>query len=55
VARLLRDRSLAERLGEAGYARVAEKFTIEMMADRLARLYRDMYGRKSGGSGFHAE
>jgi len=47
IARLLRDRDLAQRLGAAARARVAEDFAIERMARRLEDFYESLAGRKS--------
>jgi len=48
IARLLRDRALAQRLGDAARAHVVEDFTIERMARRLEDFYESLAGRKSG-------
>jgi glycosyltransferase involved in cell wall biosynthesis len=39
LRRVLDDRELAERLGEAGRRRVSERFTLEAMTRRLLELY----------------
>ena len=44
IARLLRDRPLAERLAAAGRARVAESFTLDTMARKLEALYASLSG-----------
>jgi glycosyltransferase involved in cell wall biosynthesis len=44
IARLLRDRALAERLAAAGRARVAEAFTLDTMARKLEALYASLAG-----------
>jgi glycosyltransferase involved in cell wall biosynthesis len=40
VLRLLRDPALARRLGAAGYARVAQEFSLEVLLDRNVTFYR---------------
>lgn len=42
VAGLLRDPGRARRMGAAGRARVAERFTISAMAERMLEIYRDL-------------
>ena len=44
--RLLRDRELARRFGEAGRRRVESQFTLEQMVHRLEDLYDDLLARK---------
>ncbi|MBI5394205.1 MAG: glycosyltransferase [Verrucomicrobia bacterium] len=44
IARLLRDRTLAERLAAAGRARVVEAFTLDTMARKLEALYASLAG-----------
>jgi glycosyltransferase involved in cell wall biosynthesis len=39
LARVLGDRALADRLGEAGRRRVAAEFSLAAMADRILRMY----------------
>ena len=46
VLRLLRDRELARRFGEAGRRRVESQFTLEQMVHRLEDLYEDLLARK---------
>jgi glycosyltransferase involved in cell wall biosynthesis len=46
VLRLLRDRELAGRLGEAARRRVASEFTLEQMVQRLETLYDDLLARR---------
>jgi glycosyltransferase involved in cell wall biosynthesis len=53
VERLLLDKVLAERLGNAGHGKVSRTFSIERMADQLAVLYRRLHARKSGGIDVH--
>lgn len=47
IARLLRDRELAQRLGDAARSHVVEDFTIERMARRLEDFYESLAGKKS--------
>ena len=47
VARLLRDRALAQRLADAARAHVVESFSLDRMARRLEDLYGELAGRKS--------
>jgi glycosyltransferase involved in cell wall biosynthesis len=42
ITRLLGDRSLRDRLAAAGRERVASRFDVRLMADRLALLYRSL-------------
>lgn len=44
IARLLRDRALAERLAAAGRARIAKAFTLDAMARKLEALYASLAG-----------
>lgn len=46
VLRLLRDRELARRLGEAARRRVESEFTLEQMVQRLEALYDDLLARR---------
>jgi rhamnosyl/mannosyltransferase len=41
IVRLTEDRSLSERLGSAGRARVAQEFTVERLRERLRILYEE--------------
>ena len=41
IERLLADRELRRRLGEAGRARIAERFTWQRFADETLRAYED--------------
>jgi len=42
---LVADPKRARRLGEAGYARVAERFTVERMTTRVLEVYDEVAGR----------
>ena len=44
IKRVLADPELARRLGEAGYARVAERFTEEAMTRRVLEVYDEVSG-----------
>ena len=46
LARLLRDRALAARLGEAGRTRVVERHSLEGVARSVDALYRDVLRRR---------
>ena len=46
VLRLLRDRELAHRLGEAARRRIESQFTLEQMVSRMEDLYQDLLARK---------
>jgi L-malate glycosyltransferase len=46
VLRLLRDRELARRLGEAARRRIESEFTLEQMVQRLESLYDDLLARR---------
>jgi glycosyltransferase involved in cell wall biosynthesis len=43
---LLRDEDLRKRLGEAGRRRIAERFTLEGMVEKMTRVYDDCLTRK---------
>jgi glycosyltransferase involved in cell wall biosynthesis len=45
VAELLRDPLESRRMGEAGRARVAEHFSVEIMAEAVAKVYGEVVGR----------
>lgn len=45
IVRLLRDAELRRRMGEAGRARVAERFTVERMVAETAAVYARVAGR----------
>jgi glycosyltransferase involved in cell wall biosynthesis len=45
---LLDDPELARRLGSAGRARAAERFSAHAMIDRFAALYRELLDSKRG-------
>jgi glycosyltransferase involved in cell wall biosynthesis len=45
IVRLLKDAALRQRLGEAGFARVQERFTVERMVAETAALYARAVGR----------
>jgi glycosyltransferase involved in cell wall biosynthesis len=42
---LVADPKRARRLGEAGYARVAERFTVDRMTTRVLEVYDEVAGR----------
>jgi glycosyltransferase involved in cell wall biosynthesis len=44
IVRLLRDESLRRRMGEAGYARVSARFTVERMVEETAAVYARVAG-----------
>jgi glycosyltransferase involved in cell wall biosynthesis len=46
IVRLLRDESLRRRMGEAGYARVSARFTVERMVEETAAVYARVAGRR---------
>jgi glycosyltransferase involved in cell wall biosynthesis len=46
VLRLLRDRELAHRFGQAARRRVESQFTLEQMVQRMEDLYADLLARK---------
>ena len=46
TVRLLRDRELARRFGDAGRRRVESQFTLERMVHRMEDLYDDLLARK---------
>lgn len=46
VDRLLADRGLRQRLAEAGARRVAERFTVQVMAENMEALYRQLLGQR---------
>ena len=45
IVRLLRDDGLRRRMGDAGFARVSERFTVERMVAETARVYARVAGR----------
>ena len=45
IVRVLSDPMLAQRLGRAGRARVAERFGLERMVAETDALYRELLGR----------
>jgi len=45
VRRILRDRNLAKKLGEAGRARIEEKFSAEKMVENTLAVYEELLGR----------
>ena len=45
VKRILRDRDLAKKLGEAGRARIAEKFSADKMVENTLAVYEELIGR----------
>jgi glycosyltransferase involved in cell wall biosynthesis len=47
VARILRDREFARRLGEAGRTRVAENFSADRMVERTAEIYDELLRARS--------
>jgi rhamnosyl/mannosyltransferase len=46
ITRLLGDKTLRERMGRAGQARVALEFTVEKMVDRVMRVYEEALARR---------
>src|SRR6266849_5803294 len=46
IVRLLRDEALRRRMGEAGYARVSARFTVERMVEETAAVYARVAGRR---------
>jgi glycosyltransferase involved in cell wall biosynthesis len=46
IARLLRDDDLRRRMGEAGLARVSERFTVERMVAETAAVYERVAGTR---------
>jgi glycosyltransferase involved in cell wall biosynthesis len=44
ASKILDDRELARRLGEAGRERIAAEFTTRTMVERHAALYREILG-----------
>ncbi len=47
VLRLLADRGLAKRMGEAGKAYVAAEFTVERMCEKMLALYRELLAQRN--------
>jgi glycosyltransferase involved in cell wall biosynthesis len=45
IVRLLKDKALRRRMGEAGYARVSARFTVERMVEETAAVYARVAGR----------
>jgi len=45
IVRLLRESALRERMGQAGWARVRERFTVERMVEGTRRVYQHVAGR----------
>ena len=45
IVRALKDQSLRARMGEAGFARVQERFTVERMVEQTAGVYSSVAGR----------
>jgi glycosyltransferase involved in cell wall biosynthesis len=46
IVRLLSDKALRRRMGEAGYARVSARFTVERMVEETAAVYARVAGRR---------
>jgi L-malate glycosyltransferase len=46
IVRLLRDEALRRRMGEAGYARVSARFSVERMVEETAAVYARVAGRR---------
>jgi glycosyltransferase involved in cell wall biosynthesis len=44
IVRLLKDEPLRKRMGDAGYARVSERFTVERMVEETAAVYARVAG-----------
>ena len=52
ILRLLTDESLRRRMGEAGLARVRERFNVERMVDETLAVYARVAGRpRAAGNG----
>ncbi len=49
IVKLLQDPQLRDQLGRAGRTRVLDRFTVDRMADDVARVYRRVLGRTAGG------
>ena len=47
IVRLLENPSLRERMGQAGWARVRERFTVERMVDRTRGVYRELLAKRT--------
>jgi glycosyltransferase involved in cell wall biosynthesis len=45
IVRALKDDALRRRMGEAGFARVNERFTVERMVEKTADVYARVAGR----------
>jgi glycosyltransferase involved in cell wall biosynthesis len=45
IVRLLKDKALRRRMGEAGYARVSARFTVERMVEETAAVYARVAGK----------
>jgi L-malate glycosyltransferase len=48
IVRALKDEALRRRIGEAGFARVNERFTVERMVEKTADVYRRINARNKG-------
>jgi glycosyltransferase involved in cell wall biosynthesis len=53
IVRLLRDEALRRRMGEAGLARVGERFTVERMVLETAAVYERLAGRRRAADTAH--
>ena len=47
IVRMLKDAGLRQRMGEAGFARVRERFTVERMVQQTADVYRRVTAQRS--------
>ena len=47
IVRLLKDEPLRKRMGDAGYARVGERFTVERMVSGTADVYRRIISQRA--------
>jgi glycosyltransferase involved in cell wall biosynthesis len=45
IVRGLKDEGLRQRMGEAGFARVRERFTVERMVEQTSAVYARVAGR----------
>ena len=55
ITRVLEDRELAVRLGQAGRARVTDHFSIDEMVRQTEKLYRTLLRRRTAGPGHDPE
>jgi L-malate glycosyltransferase len=55
IVRLLQDAGLRRRMGEAGLARVRERFTVERMVDATLEVYETVAGRRRAAGTAHPQ